>query len=133
MRGLVGHRFGSFGNAIIGISPHRICDYSQRSASRCNTSEAWAFTVRKAADTPSIGSETFLTVGFRLRGRRRMLSATFSVGLAGVAQSAECLHGKEEVRGSIPLSGSTHKALRSAQWMVWVAFLVAANPPSRRA
>ena len=25
---------------------------------------------------------------------------------AGVAQSAECLHGKEEVRGSIPLSGS---------------------------
>ena len=34
------------------------------------------------------------------------LSATLSESLAGVAQSAERLHGKEEVRGSIPLSGS---------------------------
>jgi hypothetical protein len=30
-----------------------------------------------------------------------------SAPVAGVAQSAERLHGKEEVRGSIPLSGSS--------------------------
>ena len=35
------------------------------------------------------------------------LSATLPESLAGVAQTAEHLHGKEGVRGSIPLSGST--------------------------
>ena len=53
-------------------------------------------------------SKTLGCVGSRLLGWRRR-PGTFSVGLAGVAQSAECLHGKEEVRGSIPLSGSIQK------------------------
>jgi hypothetical protein len=39
-------------------------------------------------------------------GMWHWFSATFSDSLAGVAQSAERLHGKEEVRGSIPRSSS---------------------------
>jgi hypothetical protein len=39
--------------------------------------------------------------------RKGLLSSPLQI--AGVAQSAEHLHGKEGVRGSIPLSGSTSR------------------------
>jgi hypothetical protein len=48
--------------------------------------------------------------------RKGLLSSPLHI--AGVAQSAEHLHGKEGVRGSIPLSGSTsRRTARRSSWL----------------